>query len=442
MKNWVFVLNFEALILRIVTVCFILWAPILLFSYRLAFIPYILMCLITIPVHKFKTLERAHLPMIGMIIFFVVWCGISVFWAMDRRFSANEFFKIAPILLGSISLFCYFKTLSVEQIRKCVHAFLGGVIFTFYLMLVDHFLGFELAKWKKWTPPSMAKTYQFSILILVLSLGLCLSQMRMRRWIFIPSTFLGILLLYVFSKHYDYDAGPISLFLFGVTFILVLILPRVIPVLIRYSLVLLLLTAPILVHTFLTPPIWQAVLKSGMSESHLQRIELVEWGVNLIYSKPLVGYGLGQVRALGTISRPRDYSHYSGWTNMGVRESDISQYLNKKGEDLIDPSTGSPPLYWVAKASHLHNGFMQIWVELGAIGVMLIAVFLFLGLKGMESFRVSRYQRAFFYSFLSSLLLIFSVSFGVWETWWLSTIVVLIFLYYLNFRIHESRSCS
>lgn len=440
MRNWVFIVNFETITLRMVMGCLFLWAPLLFISYRLVYVPYILMCLITIPIHKFRTLERSNFPIIGLILLFVFWCGISIFWSPNRHFALMEFVKVVPILLGSISLFCYFKTLSREQNRIVIHSFLAGVLFIFYLMLVDHFMGFELSKWKKWDAPSMAKTYQFSVLILVLSLGLLLSQQKIRSWMLVPGTFLTVVLLYVFLKHYDYDAGPISLIFFLGTFLCVLILPRIVPLIIRYGLVFLLLASPLIIHTFLSPPVWQAVLKKEMEVSYRQRLEITEWGVNLIYSKPVIGYGIGQVRSLNAVSRPRNYG--SPWPEEGVSENDISRRMNKQGEGLIDPTTGQAPLYWTAQVWHMHNGFMQMWVELGAVGILLMTVFIFLGLKGMDSFRVSRFQRAFYYGFISALLLIFSVSFGLWETWWLSTIIILIFLYYLNFRVHETRSYS
>lgn len=440
MRNFVFVMNFETIVLRFVMGCLAIWAPLLLVSYRLTYIPYFFMCLITIPIHKFKTLDRSHLPMLFLLFAFVAWCGGSVFWSLDRYFAMREFLKVGPVLLASVSLFCYFKTLSVQQVRSLIYAFLAGIFVTIYLMLLDHFSGFKLAHWKKWNPICMAKTYQFSVLILVLSLSLILSQLKMRSWLVLPCTFLAALLLYVFSGHYDYDAGPIALYLLGIGFVVAAILPRIFPVFIRYGIAVVLLTSPLLVHHFLTPPIWQFALEKKMNPSHLQRLELMEWGAKLIYEKPITGYGLGQSRTLSHFSRPRDYAHV--WPQEIAPENDISRIINKQLEDQIDPITGKPPVCWASNAWHLHNGFMQVWVELGSVGLFLMVIFVFLGLKGMESFSVPRFQRAHFYGFLSAFLLIFSVSFGPWETWWLSTIIILFSLYYLNFRLHETRAYS
>ncbi len=420
--------------------CLVVWAPLLLVSYRLTYIPYFIMCLITIPVHKFKTLDKTHLPMLFVLLAFVAWCGASVLWSMDRYYAMKEFLKVALTLLGSISLFCYFKTLSVQQLHRVIYAFIGGILVTIYLMFLDHFLGFKLAQWKKWNPPCIAKTYQFSILILVLSLSLGLAQLKIRPWVVFPCTFFAALLLYVFSGHYDYDAGPIALYLLGIGFVLTAILPRFFPIFMRYGIALILLTSPLLIHQFLTPPVWQFALEKKMNPSHLQRLELMEWGTKLIYENPIIGYGIGQSRTLSHFSRPRDYGHV--WPQEIAPENDISKIINKQGEDQIDPVTGKSPICWASNAWHLHNGFMQVWVELGAIGVFLIALFMFLGLKGMESISVSRFQRAHFYGFFFAFLLIFSVSFGPWESWWLNTIIVLFSLNYLNFRLHETRGYS
>ena len=74
---------------------------------------------------------------------------------------------------------------------------------------------------------------------------------------------------------------------------------------------------------------------------------------------------------------------------------------------------------------HPHNGALQLWLELGAVGVALTALFLawlFSRIAVLE--QQERGAAAAAAASLSAYLIIGALSFGVWQEWWLALAAV------------------
>ena len=73
-------------------------------------------------------------------------------------------------------------------------------------------------------------------------------------------------------------------------------------------------------------------------------------------------------------------------------------------------------------ALHPHNAFLQIWLELGVIGVAwLVGFLLFLGsLIGRMPVEARPYADAA----LAAAVLVSSFAWGIWQTWWIATLFV------------------
>ena len=68
---------------------------------------------------------------------------------------------------------------------------------------------------------------------------------------------------------------------------------------------------------------------------------------------------------------------------------------------------------------HTHDGALQVWLELGLPGVVLVTA-LWLGLLRRVGATPDRLQRAAAAGAMSAYLAIGAVSFGVWQPWWLA----------------------
>ncbi len=75
---------------------------------------------------------------------------------------------------------------------------------------------------------------------------------------------------------------------------------------------------------------------------------------------------------------------------------------------------------------HPHDAALQVWLELGLPGALLVAG-LWLGLLRCAAFRPDRLQRAAAAAGMSAYLTIGAVSFGLWQPWWLAVGVLAMF---------------
>jgi O-antigen ligase len=69
---------------------------------------------------------------------------------------------------------------------------------------------------------------------------------------------------------------------------------------------------------------------------------------------------------------------------------------------------------------HPHNGVLQIWLELGLPGAVLLAAVVALLLIGLERFSISPAALATGVAVLTCFAIIAAVSYGIWQNWWLA----------------------
>ena len=87
---------------------------------------------------------------------------------------------------------------------------------------------------------------------------------------------------------------------------------------------------------------------------------------------------------------------------------------------------------------HPHNGVIQLWLELGLMGIIFFLIFI-ITLKSII-FKLARSNKKIGALALASYLQIFFISqttFGFWQSWWLTIIIITFILYILIFKILE-----
>lgn len=164
------------------------------------------------------------------------------------------------------------------------------------------------------------------------------------------------------------------------------------------ALAVLILVMP-LIPKLLTDPLSTEARYEGFSPSALHRIVIWQTAAEKIPDNPILGSGFDTTRAL--------YPSGSGrWITML-------------------PGTAHP-LEIVAEPIplHPHNMFLQIWVELGAVGAITAAIFL----CGII-YTIGKYCRpdrvaAIAFGVFVSCLFIANVSFGAWQAWWVATLII------------------
>ena len=71
---------------------------------------------------------------------------------------------------------------------------------------------------------------------------------------------------------------------------------------------------------------------------------------------------------------------------------------------------------------HPHNAFLQVWLELGVGGAGLLAFFLVKILILVQRVTRNHWEAAVCYGVLTSGLTISSLSYGIWQSWWLGSL--------------------
>jgi len=88
--------------------------------------------------------------------------------------------------------------------------------------------------------------------------------------------------------------------------------------------------------------------------------------------------------------------------------------------------------YRARPGRHAHNGFLQVWLETGAIGAALLLLLGLAGLKAIGSLppQLARYGYATF----ASMCVVAAFGYGIWQTWLLAGFASAVLLYMLGVR--------
>ena len=142
---------------------------------------------------------------------------------------------------------------------------------------------------------------------------------------------------------------------------------------------------------------WQSIPAGG---SIIHRLLVWEYVGSEIYKKPLLGHGVGTSRLIGQ-----------------------NIILNAPNSDI--EIKGGIPL-------HPHNNFLQIWLELGIIGIIIITLIWIKVIKfGIRIRKNSYILGTGICSSIVTIFVICNLSFGVFQAWWMSIIA---FIFLISFQ--------
>jgi O-antigen ligase len=73
---------------------------------------------------------------------------------------------------------------------------------------------------------------------------------------------------------------------------------------------------------------------------------------------------------------------------------------------------------------HPHNAVLQVWLELGAVGALIGLGLLLSILRAIGRMKDSPVTRAAAFGMFTTGLTLASISFGIWQSWWMSSILL------------------
>ncbi|WP_043834851.1 O-antigen ligase family protein [Muricoccus aerilatus] len=152
-----------------------------------------------------------------------------------------------------------------------------------------------------------------------------------------------------------------------------------------------LLATPVLLPLTLRPDI-----AAEMPRSALHRMLIWDFGLERAAEHPLLGWGMEASRNLpGGRDNPSDASI----ARLGVSPTGANSWLREPGIERM--------------SLHPHNGGLQLWLELGAVGLVL---------GSLATLALGWGATPMAAGVLASAAVSFLASFGVWQGWWLASL--------------------
>ncbi|MCW9034314.1 MAG: O-antigen ligase family protein [Rhodospirillales bacterium] len=346
--------------------------------------------------------EKEHLYFIGA---FILWGGLSSLWAIVPQDALKQTFILTLVFFAGLVLFDVGRNMVSSEKKAIGNSFFIGFAVTLFLIAFEYFTNGLFAQNIRGASPSQPLyiyTRSASILALLPWLLLLLSgnfNFVISKWIFFIA---GILCIAVFENETAIVAILIGTFIY--------ILARFTPY--KYSKYLGILTlicvliAPVFPKTIMSHDFLSQALNptNGLAFYSLKhRFDIWGFTADKIIEKPLVGWGLNSARSIP-----------------GGQES-----IDKVSHGQLMPL-------------HPHNGVLQIWLELGVVGALFLAGLLWYLLKEIRDAALSKESKAVMAASLVTGLIIFSSSYGIWQGWWMCTLIFTgLFMYCLAPRIED-----
>ena len=193
-----------------------------------------------------------------------------------------------------------------------------------------------------------------------------------------------IALSFVATLQLPMDASTLAIACGAAAFLFVRWRPRLMTRFLFTGILALAFALPLLMSSVITH---DNILSVGIepTRGQAQRLAVWEYSAHLILERPVVGFGF-----------------------------DASRDIGSRGE--IIPETN-----WPALPLHPHNAFLQVWLELGLIGICLLCVFLWQIWRYFEARIVENHDIAILVAAFVATLVISLISFGIWQYWWIAT---------------------
>ncbi|MFH5923921.1 O-antigen ligase family protein [Roseomonas xinghualingensis] len=316
------------------------------------------------------------------------WAALSALWAPDLSRALASAGTLAGLALLGAACAVVVEEEGAAERRNLVWCLLGGLAAGIALATIDHATNQAIRAAVRGLPerrPGLEFGLKpaASVMALLLPLLLRLHLGAGWRWLILAAGTGAILLL-------PGDTAKIAALAGLLAAGLVWIGGRTLSCLMAAVLAGALLAAPILVPLMLRPDVAERAPITA-----LHRMLIWDFALERAAEKPVLGWGMEASRNL---PGGRDNPSPESLARLHVTPEGERAFLTRPGVERM--------------SLHPHNGALQIWLELGWIGLALAALaVLALGWgAGPAAAGV-----------LASAAVTFAASFGVWQPWWLAT---------------------
>lgn len=342
----------------------------------------------------FAIRERAwrHLPRpaIALPAVLVAWAAISTLWAHDPHQAATASLRLLGVFLAGLAILAAGLALPATALRPFRLALLAGVGLVAVPLLVNELVEHLFTDFVH-LPDNPAVSHPVKRGIAVLTLLVWPVRLVLRRRVPGPVLTLltgAILAVTVFGE------GSTSRIAAGVGIIVALavsVAPRRGPVAAGAALVLVALSMPLATH-FLPSPHYTFQHWTFLAPSAHHRLTIWGFTTQRIAEKPLLGWGMNASRGFP-----------------GGDDEVVVKRHNAEGLQIHELTEPMLPL-------HPHNALLQLWLELGAAGVILFCTFVIWLLSRVTEAPAA--QRGDITALTVAAYIVAASSFGFWQGWW------------------------
>ena len=321
----------------------------------------------------------------------VAWCALTLIWDIQPPDGARKLTDLVPVLGALLAYLGLARLADDDQKRRFSLALVGGVAVGLILLCIE--TGFDFPIFRAIfgnDDPRLIDGVQAKRATDALPLAVWPAALALVR---LGKVWFGVVLVGVFSGACAVlTASSATL---GMAVSLAILVLGVISVVWTRRL----LAALMILAFALVIPTSIYAYREGASTSHMvknsgrHRMEIWDFAARKTLDRPLFGHGFNSSRFV-----PND--------------GEVSQFLGI-GKPII-------PL-------HPHNGYLQIWLELGAVGVAIVIALLLTMLNGIRRWPVlpARFALAGY----GAALVVAGLAFGIWQTWWMATLAFSIAAY-------------
>ena len=330
------------------------------------------------------------------IFFALIGYGLlSIFWAGDIKESFYDWWRIALILSCAWLFFKSIIRLDPSHCRYLLGAVMWGAGLLILSLIVEWLSGGKMASLVKdiqsWN--LLYTSRACAVLAIILGPLTLYAITRLGSWVTGLFSFLAILVIVVLPLF----SASIALMSAAVIFICQRCWPRMTPWILATSIVLILFLTPIagLQSSQYVESTSTAQSIESLPKSWVHRLVIWEFFAERVQQSPWIGYGIGSAHGLG---------------NDPSALADYQRIARIFGNVRI---TAQPPL-------HPHNAVLQLWHDLGILGVLGVCVLILLVIRGLVCGGFAPNALAAGLAALTAWLIIAGVSFGLWQKWWLA----------------------
>jgi O-antigen ligase len=345
--------------------------------------------------------DRLIPPLKGALPFlvFIGWALATCMWSPQPSTSLANVGKITMALIASAAFYSAQREALYQQF---IPRFTFGFYCALFLLIMDEILNTRILRMIR-GPSADTVEYYHGLTIMIIALWPVMNALSNRH---MASRALIITLVAVAVFQMTDHAAKLALFAGLVTWAITYISPKVFLRAAAILTAIIMLGFPFALKHMDPVAVIQDYPSLLLKPSYQHRLFILKRTTDLIFEQPIIGHGIDAFRSTSDIRTDEQVI------------AELERLKNPGNNQAVD-------FELLGEASHPHNLSLQLWFELGAIGVILYALFISTLLWRLSTITDRRYQLSTFNAMYATIFVIGHISFGAWQTWWLFAVSIL-----------------